>query len=92
MSVKSLLEEKLTEAFHPDSLLVIDESHLHAGHAGSRPGGETHFRVTIVSPAFAGRSRIDRHRLVNAALAAELAGRVHALAIHAGAPGESALR
>jgi BolA protein len=92
VSVKSLLEEKLTEAFHPDSLLVIDESHLHAGHAGSRPGGETHFRVTIVSPAFAGRSRIDRHRLVNAALAAELAGRVHALAIHAGAPGESALR
>ena len=92
MSVKSSLEEKLTEAFHPDSLMVVDESHLHAGHAGSRPGGETHFRVTIVAPAFAGKSRIERHRLVNATLAAELAGRVHALGIHAAAPGEGASR
>ena len=92
MSVKSSLEEKLTEAFHPDSLLVVDESHLHAGHAGSRPGGETHFRVTIVAPAFAGKSRVERHRLVNATLAAELAGQVHALAIYAAAPGEGASR
>ena len=65
-----------------------DESHLHEGHAGHRPGGETHFRVYIVSPAFKGKSRIERHRMINAALAAELAGSVHALAIKAQAPGE----
>ncbi len=88
MSVKSVLEDKLTGAFHPNSLVVVDESHLHAGHAGSRPGGETHFRVTIVASAFAGKSRLERHRLVNSALAAELADRVHALAINASAPGE----
>jgi len=92
VSVKSSLEEKLTEAFHPDTLIVVDESHLHAGHAGSRPGGETHFRVTIVAPAFTGKSRVERHRLVNTALAAELAGPVHALAIQATAPGEGASR
>jgi BolA protein len=92
VSVKSLVEEKLTEAFHPDILVVLDESHLHAGHAGSRPGGETHFRVTIVAPIFAGKTRVERHRLVNAALAAELAGRVHALAIQAAAPGEGTPR
>ena len=64
-----------------------DESHQHAGHAGSRPGGETHYRVYIVSEAFQGKSRIERHRMVNTALAQELAGGVHALAIHASAPG-----
>jgi BolA protein len=69
---------------------VVDESHQHAGHAGHRPGGESHFRVYIVAPAFAGKSRLERHRLVNGALAAELAGGVHALAIHAAAPGEAA--
>jgi BolA family transcriptional regulator, general stress-responsive regulator len=90
VSVKSSLEKKLTEAFHPHSLLVVDESELHAGHAGSRPGGETHFRVTIVANAFAGKTRIERHRLVNTALAAELAEKVHALAIQASAPGEGA--
>ena len=66
-----------------------DESHLHEGHAGHRPGGETHFRVYIVSPAFKGKSRIERHRMINATLAAELAGSVHALAIKAQAPGET---
>jgi len=60
----------------------------HEGHAGARPGGETHFRVTIVAEAFRGRSRLDRHRMVNTALAEELADGVHALAIHASAPGE----
>ena len=63
-------------------------SHRHAGHAGARPGGETHFRVTIVSAAFAGKGRVERHRMVNAALAEELAGPVHALAVHPAAPGE----
>jgi BolA protein len=85
------ITEKLTEAFAPESLRVVDESHLHAGHAGHRPGGETHFRLYIVSPAFRGKTRVERHRMINAALAAELAGGVHALAIHAAAPGEQAV-
>jgi BolA family transcriptional regulator, general stress-responsive regulator len=83
------ITNKLREAFAPESLDVVDESHLHEGHAGHRPGGETHFRVYIVSPAFEGKSRIERHRMINAALAAELAGSVHALAIKAQAPGET---
>ena len=88
MSIRDVIINKLREAFVPESLDVMDESHLHEGHAGHRPGGETHFRVYIVSQAFQGKSRIERHRMVNAALAAELAGGVHALAIHANAPGE----
>jgi BolA protein len=88
MSTKDAIIKKLREAFTPDGLEVNDESHLHEGHAGHSPGGETHFRVHIVSPAFKGKTRIERHRMVNAALAAELAGSVHALAIHAQAPGE----
>ncbi|HEX2216435.1 MAG TPA: BolA family protein [Xanthobacteraceae bacterium] len=88
MRTADLITEKLTKAFVPASLQVIDESQLHEGHAGHRPGGETHFRVYIVSAAFEGKTRLERHRAVNAALAAELAGSVHALAIHAAAPGE----
>jgi BolA family transcriptional regulator, general stress-responsive regulator len=79
---------KLTEAFAPDQLLVEDDSARHAGHAGARPEGETHFSVKLVSQAFRGKSRIERHRMVNAALADDLATRVHALAITAKAPGE----
>ena len=90
VSVRSQIEKKLQAAFQPEMLRVLDESHLHAGHAGARPEGETHFRVTLVSPAFAGRSRVERHRMVNSALADELAGPVHALAVHARAPGETA--
>lgn len=82
------ITQKLTQAFQPESLNVVDESHQHEGHAGHRPGGETHFRVYIVAPAFAGKTRLERHRMINAALAAELAGGVHALAIYAAAPGE----
>jgi BolA protein len=89
MRTKDIITNKLNEAFEPESLDVADESHLHEGHAGHRPGGETHFRVYIVSPAFKGKSRIERHRMINGALAAELAGSVHALAIQALAPGES---
>jgi len=89
MRTHDLITRKLTEAFRPDSLRVVDESHRHEGHAGHRPGGESHFRVYIVAQAFAGKSRIERHRLVNAALSAELAGGVHALAIHATAPEEA---
>lgn len=88
MQTKDVITKKLTEAFAPESLRVEDESHLHAGHAGDRPGGQTHYRVYIVSDAFRGKSRIERHRLINTALSAELAGSVHALAIHAAAPGE----
>ncbi|MGW1419091.1 BolA family protein [Bradyrhizobium manausense] len=89
MVMKDTISNKLREAFTPESLQVVDESHLHEGHAGHRPGGETHFRVYIVSQAFKGKSRVDRHRMINAALAAELSGSVHALAIHAQAPGEN---
>ena len=88
MQTKDVITKKLTEAFAPESLRVEDESHLHAGHAGDRPGGQTHYRVYIVSDAFRGKSRIERHRLINTALSAELAGSVHALAIHAAAPEE----
>jgi BolA protein len=89
MSTRDVIINKLREAFLPESLDVADESHLHEGHAGHRPGGETHFRLYIVSPAFEGKSRIERHRMINAALEAELKGPVHALAIKAQAPGEA---
>jgi BolA protein len=89
MTVKDNITKKLREAFSPRSLDVTDESHLHEGHSGHRPGGETHFRVYIVSPAFEGKSRIDRHRMINTVLEPELKGSVHALAIKAHAPGET---
>jgi BolA protein len=92
MSTRDAIINKLREAFSPESLDVTDESHLHEGHAGHRPGGETHFRLYIVSPAFEGKSRIERHRMINTTLAAELAGSVHALAIKAETPGETAGR
>ena len=88
MQLADLITQKLTEAFAPESVRVIDESHEHAGHAGHRPGGESHFRLYIVSEAFRGKGRLERHRMINAVLAAELGGGVHALAIHATAPGE----
>ena len=88
MSLKDLIEQTLTERFAPDHLVVTDESHQHHGHAGWREGGETHFRLDIVSQAFRGKSRVDRHRLVNEALAGAFAGGLHALAIRARAPGE----
>jgi BolA protein len=88
MGTQDVITEKLRKAFTPVSLRVEDESHQHAGHAGHRPGGETHFRLYIVADAFRGKSRLERHRMINAALAGELSGGVHALAIHAAAPGE----
>ena len=88
MLTRDIITEKLTKAFTPESLRVEDESDHHAGHAGHRPGGETHYRVYIVAEAFRGKSRIDRHRMINETLSGELAGGVHALAIHAAAPGE----
>jgi BolA protein len=82
------ISEMLTAAFAPQSLRVVDESNLHIGHAGHRPGGETHYRLYIVAEAFRGKSRLERHCMINAALARELAAGVHALAVHAAAPGE----
>ena len=83
------MRDKLTRAFRPEVLEVVDDSARHAGHAGAAGGrGETHFNVRIVSAAFAGLSRVGRQRAVNAALAEELAGPVHALSIRAEAPGE----
>jgi BolA protein len=89
MTVAQTITDKLTAAFKPTRLEVIDDSHQHAGHVGSRPGGETHFTVRIVADAFAGKSRVDRQRLVYQALAAELAGPVHALALTTQTPAEA---
>lgn len=84
--VGQTISAKLRQRFSPAALDVIDESYQHAGHSGSRPDGESHFRVKIVAEAFRGKSRVDQHRMVNAALAEELRERVHALAIQASAP------
>jgi BolA family transcriptional regulator, general stress-responsive regulator len=89
MRTCDLITEKLRKAFAPESLRVEDESDQHAGHAGHRPGGETHYRVYIVSEVFRGKTRLQRHRMINNTLASELSGGVHALAIHAAAPGEA---
>ena len=96
MSIQASIEEKLRRAFAPERLSVINESHLHAGHHHIESGhhvefdgkGETHFRVRLVSSAFAGMSRVERHRAVNEALADEIKAGLHALAIEPAAPGE----
>jgi BolA protein len=79
---------RLKEALDPVSLDVVDESDRHAGHAGSRAGGGTHYRVRVVSARFERQSRVERHRLVYDVLAAEFADGLHALALVAKAPGE----
>ena len=94
MSVEKSIREKLENAFSPLELFVENESGKHAGHAGARDHlgrvtGETHFRVRVVSKQFEGKSRVERHREVNAALKEELAGPVHALAIKALTPSEA---
>lgn len=87
--VAAEIARRLTAALAPTRLAVIDDSHRHAGHAGHDPRGESHFTVEITAAAFAGASRVQRQRLVNAALAELLAERVHALAIKARAPDEA---
>lgn len=82
------LHERLTAAFEPTRLDIVDDSDKHAGHAGARPAGETHFTVTIESPAFSGLNRVARQRLVNQALAEQFAAGLHALSIRALAPGD----
>jgi BolA family transcriptional regulator, general stress-responsive regulator len=88
--VGQTISAKLRQTFAPAALEVIDESHQHAGHAGAHEQGESHFRVRIVAEAFRGKSRVEQHRMVNAALAEEMRERVHALAIQASAPQASA--
>ncbi len=86
MSVAATIEAKLRAAFDPAEIEVIDESEQHRGHGGWREGGETHFRVRLVSAAFAGESRVARSRAVHKVLAEELAGPVHALALELSTP------
>lgn len=86
MSVAESIGNKLEREFAPVRLEIVDESHLHAGHVGARPEGETHFRVVVVSARFAGRSRVAAQRMVHRALAEELAGPVHALSVTVSAP------
>jgi len=88
VSVAETIRNKLTDRFAPARLVILDESHRHAGHAGARPEGETHFAVTIVASAFAGLNRVARQRLVYETLADELATRVHALSLTTLATGE----
>lgn len=89
MTMKQRIESKLTQAFAPERLEIVDESDQHAGHAGHRPGGETHFRVDIVAAAFEGETRVARQRRVYQVLAEELADRVHALALSTRTPEEA---
>ncbi|PQA85528.1 BolA family protein [Hyphococcus luteus] len=90
MPVSDSIHEKLTKGLAPQRLEVIDESHLHAGHASAPEGGESHFRLLIVSAAFEGLSRVARQRLVNGLLSEELSGPVHALAMKTLTPDEAA--
>lgn len=90
MRVEESIRERLTGAFAPVALEVVNDSHRHATHGSSPQTGESHFSVIVVSEAFAGKSRLERHRMVNMALAEELAGPVHALAITALTPEERA--
>ena len=90
MAVAEIIEQKLMEALAPQRLKVVDDSEKHKGHAGYREGGETHFRVEVVSDAFAGQSRVARQRRVYEILAAELAERVHALQLKTLTPEEDA--
>ncbi len=92
--IATIIREKLTSAFQPTRLELEDDSWKHAGHhheggMDARPEGESHFNLTIVSPAFAGMGRVQRQRAVNAVLAEQLAGPVHALSIRAIAPDEA---
>ncbi len=86
--VADAIRMRLTEAFQPQSLEVIDDSDRHSGHSGTREGGESHFTVKLTSEAFAGLGRVERQRRINAALADQFAAGLHALSIKALAPGE----
>jgi BolA protein len=89
MSVAETIRAKLTAALTPERLEIVDESDQHAGHAGAREGGESHFRLLIVAGAFAGKSRVERQRMIYGLLAEEMSGPVHALALTTRSPEES---
>ena len=86
-NVAEAMRAKLTASLNPTLLVIEDDSHRHAGHAGARPGGESHFNVAIDSAAFVGLKPLERQRLVHRVLAEELAGPVHALSLKLGTPG-----
>lgn len=88
MTYAQKIQEKLETALDCAEIHVRDQSHLHEGHAGAKPGGETHFKVVLVSPNFTKLSRIQRHKLVHAALEDELNMQIHALTLDLKAPGE----
>lgn len=88
MNIKDRITAKLAAGLDPVRLDVEDESHLHAGHSGARAGGQTHYRIRVASARFAGKGRIERHRMVYSLLADEIAQGVHALALHTQAPDE----
>lgn len=90
MSVADTIKQKLSKAFSPVVIEVDDESHRHKGHAGARPGGESHFRIRLISAAFEGLPRLARQRAVNDVLKSELAGQIHALAMTTLTPDEAA--
>ncbi|ABS63334.1 BolA family protein [Parvibaculum lavamentivorans DS-1] len=90
MSVAETIRRKLEAALLPERLEIVDESHLHKGHAGHRPGVETHFKVTVVSAGFAGKSRVERQRLISAALKEEMGNPIHALSMKTMTPEEAA--
>ena len=89
MNLESQMRQKLMISLQPSRLDVVNESHLHAGHRSSPGTGESHFRLLIVSEAFSGKSRVERHRMVNDLLSDELRSGLHALTIKACAPGEA---
>lgn len=89
MSMKDRIAAKLTQALHPLRLDIVDESDRHKGHAGARAGGESHYRLDIVSESFVGKSRVARHRMVYDLLGEEFAAGLHALAVRALTPGEA---
>ena len=88
MNMEARIQAKLTAGLDPIALTIEDESHRHAGHAGARAGGETHYRIKVASARFSGKGRVERHRMVYALLADEIAAGVHALALQTSAPGE----
>lgn len=89
MDMKNRIEARLTQGLAPIEMTVVDESDRHRGHSGAREGGQTHYNVHIVAKAFAGKSKVARHRMVYALLADEFAAGVHALSLQTLAPGEA---
>ena len=88
LTITQRIEKKVGETFGAESFSLEDDSAKHAGHAGHQPGGETHFNLSVISDAFAGKNRVQRQRMIYQLLAEELEERVHALSLSLKAPGE----